>query len=198
MIFSLSRVERKGRTASCTPRRPLLPRGPRRCRAPPSGTDACLHLTRWKPDTLETSGRFTRGPPPACGRPRTNRGEPIAMGQRVLGYAAAQHPKEQGAQVTPDEQLMTALHDQHAGALFAFALRYVDDRDQARDIVQETLLRAWRHLDKIDPRARRPPGVPVHRRPQPADRPVAGRPARPRLVSDERPARGPGRTRRAR
>jgi len=73
------------------------------------------------------------------------------MGQRVLGYAAAQHPKEQGAQVTPDEQLMTALHDQHAGALFAFALRYVDDRDQARDIVQETLLRAWRHLDKIDP-----------------------------------------------
>jgi len=65
------------------------------------------------------------------------------VGQRVLGYAAAQHPKEQGAQVTPDEQLMTALHDQHAGALFAFALRYVDDRDQARDIVQETLLRAW-------------------------------------------------------
>ena len=51
-----------------------------------------------------------------------------------------------------DEQLMTALHDEHAGALFTFALRYVgDDRDQARDVVQETLLRAWRHLDKIDP-----------------------------------------------
>ena len=47
---------------------------------------------------------------------------------------------------------MTALHDEHAAALFSFVLRYVDDRDRARDVVQETLLRAWRHLDRIDPR----------------------------------------------
>jgi len=53
--------------------------------------------------------------------------------------------------VTPEQQLMTSLHDDHAGVLYAFALRYVDDRDQARDIVQETLLRAWRHLDQLDP-----------------------------------------------
>ena len=46
---------------------------------------------------------------------------------------------------------MTWLHDEHAGVLYAFVLRYVDDRDLARDVVQETLLRAWRHLDELDP-----------------------------------------------
>jgi RNA polymerase sigma-70 factor, ECF subfamily len=46
---------------------------------------------------------------------------------------------------------MTALHDEHS-ALFSFALRYLGDRDRARDAVQETLLRAWRRLDRIDPR----------------------------------------------
>ena len=53
--------------------------------------------------------------------------------------------------MTPEQQLMTSLHDEHAGVLYAFVLRYVDDRDQARDVVQETLLRAWRHLDRLDP-----------------------------------------------
>ncbi|MHB8275709.1 MAG: sigma-70 family RNA polymerase sigma factor [Dermatophilaceae bacterium] len=46
---------------------------------------------------------------------------------------------------------MTAIHEEHAGALFAFVLRYVDDQDRASDVVQETLLRAWRHLDALDP-----------------------------------------------
>ena len=45
---------------------------------------------------------------------------------------------------------MTWLHDEHAGVLYAFVLRYLDDRDLARDVVQETLLRAWRHLDELD------------------------------------------------
>ena len=53
--------------------------------------------------------------------------------------------------MTPEQRLMTALHDEHAGVLFAFVLRYVPDRDQALDVVQETLLRAWRHLGELDP-----------------------------------------------
>ena len=44
---------------------------------------------------------------------------------------------------------MTALYEEHADVLFAFVLRYVD-RSQAEDVVQETLLRAWRHLDRLD------------------------------------------------
>jgi RNA polymerase sigma-70 factor (ECF subfamily) len=46
-----------------------------------------------------------------------------------------------------DEQaLMQALHDEHAAALWAFAVRLTGgDRQAAEDVVQETLLRAWRH-----------------------------------------------------
>ena len=71
----------------------------------------------------------------------------------IVVYMGMRQPQRlrRGKGARSDEQLMTALHDEHAGALYAFALRYVDDRDQARDVVQETLLRAWRNLDKIDP-----------------------------------------------
>lgn len=42
--------------------------------------------------------------------------------------------------------LMQQLHDEHAPALWRYCLRLVgNDRAQAEDIVQETLLRAWRH-----------------------------------------------------
>lgn len=44
---------------------------------------------------------------------------------------------------------MTALYEEHADVLLAFVRRYVD-RSQAEDVVQETLLRAWRHLDRLD------------------------------------------------
>ena len=41
--------------------------------------------------------------------------------------------------------LMVELHSDHARALWAFALRLVGgDRARAEDVVQETLLRAWR------------------------------------------------------
>lgn len=56
----------------------------------------------------------------------------------------------------PDSELMSALHDEHAGALFGFVSRYVDDPGQAEDAVQETLLRAWKHLDRLDTAAGNP------------------------------------------
>lgn len=49
-----------------------------------------------------------------------------------------------------DEELMTALHAEHAQVLHAFVLRYVDDVHRAQDLVQETLLRAWAGLHRID------------------------------------------------
>ena len=54
--------------------------------------------------------------------------------------------------MTADEQLLRALYDEYAGVLHAFVLRYSADRQRAEDVVQETLLRAWRNLDAIDPR----------------------------------------------
>ena len=53
-----------------------------------------------------------------------------------------------------DEESLRALYDGHAPVLLAYALRLTGgDRGQAEDIVQETLLRAWRHLDRLDPEA---------------------------------------------
>jgi RNA polymerase sigma-70 factor (ECF subfamily) len=53
--------------------------------------------------------------------------------------------------------LMQALHDQHAGVLWGYCLRLTGhDTARAEDLVQETLLRAWRHPEVLD---RAPDGV---------------------------------------
>jgi RNA polymerase sigma-70 factor (ECF subfamily) len=45
-----------------------------------------------------------------------------------------------------DDALVRALYEQHARPLLSFALRLTNgDWQRAEDIVQETLLRAWRH-----------------------------------------------------
>ena len=53
--------------------------------------------------------------------------------------------------VSPDEELMTALYTEHYAVLLSFVSRYVHDRHKAEDLVQETLLRAWRHIGHLDP-----------------------------------------------
>jgi RNA polymerase sigma-70 factor (ECF subfamily) len=51
-----------------------------------------------------------------------------------------------------DEELLRALHQEHGDALFAHALRLASgDRQRAEDLVQETLLRAWKHPEALDP-----------------------------------------------
>jgi RNA polymerase sigma-70 factor, ECF subfamily len=51
---------------------------------------------------------------------------------------------------TADEQLLRGLFDDHAAALFSYALRLTGgDRGRAEDVVQETLLRAWRHPEAM-------------------------------------------------
>jgi len=50
-----------------------------------------------------------------------------------------------------DEEPIRALYEQHAPALLNFVARLVGgDRQRAEDIVQETLLRAWRNAEKLD------------------------------------------------
>ncbi|MET9076170.1 sigma-70 family RNA polymerase sigma factor [Streptomyces sp. NPDC004232] len=52
-----------------------------------------------------------------------------------------------------DEELIRTLYAEHAGPLFHYALRLTSgDRQWAEDVVQETLLRAWRHPAAFEPR----------------------------------------------
>lgn len=50
------------------------------------------------------------------------------------------------------DSVLRALFEQHAGPLLSYALRLTGgDRGRAEDVVQETLLRAWRHPESLDP-----------------------------------------------
>ena len=46
--------------------------------------------------------------------------------------------------------LMEQLHEEHAAALWGFCLHLTADPVRAEDIVQETLLRAWKHPEVLD------------------------------------------------
>jgi RNA polymerase sigma-70 factor, ECF subfamily len=50
----------------------------------------------------------------------------------------------------PETALMRVLFDEHAAALWRYAMRLTGDRARAEDVVQETLLRAWQHPEVID------------------------------------------------
>src|ERR1700719_5102453 len=50
----------------------------------------------------------------------------------------------------PDTAMMRVLYDEHAAALWRYALRLTGDQARAEDVVQETLLRAWRHPEVTD------------------------------------------------
>ena len=53
-------------------------------------------------------------------------------------------------QGSTDEAFIRALYDEHARPLLGYAMRLTNgDRHRAEDVVQETLLRAWRHPEAI-------------------------------------------------
>lgn len=53
----------------------------------------------------------------------------------------------------PEATMLRVLYDEHAGALWRYALKLTGDAATAEDVVQETLLRAWRHRPDGSPRA---------------------------------------------
>ncbi|MEU0632742.1 sigma-70 family RNA polymerase sigma factor [Streptomyces sp. NPDC005989] len=64
--------------------------------------------------------------------------------------APAPLPPPSSPSAVPDEELMRALYREHAGPLFAYVLRLVaGDRQRAEDVVQETLIRAWKNAGRL-------------------------------------------------
>jgi RNA polymerase sigma-70 factor (ECF subfamily) len=51
----------------------------------------------------------------------------------------------------PEAAMMRVLYDEHAAALWRYALRLTGDQARAEDVVQETLLQAWKHPEVLDP-----------------------------------------------
>jgi RNA polymerase sigma-70 factor, ECF subfamily len=60
--------------------------------------------------------------------------------------------RDVGLAPATDEHLMRELYDAHAGVLLGYVRRLVGgDLARAEDVVQETLLRAWKHPQAVDP-----------------------------------------------
>jgi len=56
-----------------------------------------------------------------------------------------------------DEAFVRALYAEHGGALLRYALHLMGgDRQRAEDLVQETIVRAWRHPEALAERPARP------------------------------------------
>ncbi|MBE2203961.1 MAG: RNA polymerase sigma factor [Chthoniobacterales bacterium] len=53
-----------------------------------------------------------------------------------------------------DEDAFAELIGRHQGSIFAFIVRHVDDAETARDLAQETFIRAWFALERTRPQAK--------------------------------------------
>jgi RNA polymerase sigma-70 factor (ECF subfamily) len=52
-------------------------------------------------------------------------------------------------QAAADEVFIRSLYQEHGRSLLAYATRLTSDRAAAEDIVQETLMRAWKHSESL-------------------------------------------------
>jgi RNA polymerase sigma-70 factor (ECF subfamily) len=70
------------------------------------------------------------------------------------GDAGKSGTRQGGARLTGaagDDAMVTALYQQYRGPLMSFVLRLTaGDRQRAEDVVQETMVRAWREAHRLD------------------------------------------------
>jgi len=59
-------------------------------------------------------------------------------------------PAGVGMRMTADDDLLAAIHGAHSAALKRYVAQLTRDDAEAQDVVQETLLRAWRHPEVLE------------------------------------------------
>lgn len=69
----------------------------------------------------------------------------------INGAIVGQNGLPRGGAGSDDLDLLRQLHERHAGALWSYALSLTGDRGRAQNVVQETLLRAWRDPQILGP-----------------------------------------------
>jgi RNA polymerase sigma-70 factor (ECF subfamily) len=62
----------------------------------------------------------------------------------LRGRSSGRDPSQQAA-----EDVVRTVYAEHGSALLGYALRLTRDRGHAEDLVQETVLRAWRHSEQL-------------------------------------------------
>ena len=149
-------------------RRP--PAGDHRLRASDAGHDVPVSIIARDPAVLDRIAALGLGRRPAAatatrrsgGWTRSATGSSRRTAPRATLGPAGGHalnpgrlrasPEEEECEMPKDEvALMQQLHDEHAAVLWRFCLRLVaNDRGRAEDVVQETLLRAWRNRTILD------------------------------------------------
>jgi RNA polymerase sigma-70 factor (ECF subfamily) len=92
----------------------------------------------------------------AAVRCQLNSGQPalaLAGSWTAGGGAGTSAPSAAAPRHTVAAEAMNKLWQLHGGALLRFALKLtLGDRGRAEDIVQETMVRAWRHPEVVDGR----------------------------------------------
>lgn len=85
-----------------------------------------------------------------------NRPRPRSPGVHTVLLPADRGPGTAGGRTmrVDDGDLLRALHEEHGSALWAYVVGLTNgDRAQAQDVVQETMLRAWRHPAVLEQQA---------------------------------------------
>ncbi len=71
------------------------------------------------------------------------------LGQVMAAVAMIGRRSKRTRAANPAEDLIKSLYAEHGRSLLDYATRLTGDRAAAEDVVQETLLRAWKHADAL-------------------------------------------------
>ena len=107
-------------------------------------------------------------------RPKRLGGEHNHSTIRVSRYGCYHRYSRDGLDGDPDA-VIRQLYSHYAKALHRYVEQFCPDRASAEDIVQETFIRAWRHLPQLSADDRPGPALAVPGRAQLADRREPGR-----------------------